>query len=125
MLERELPFSMEWQGTTFMLGNASIHTAHKVRNYLQEKTYNILSWPPYSPNLNPIEHCWRLLKLNTHQVAPQLPQMTNPEAAQSLIQKVLPHVWNNIPQAHLDSLIKNMPKRFKAVIKAKGWYTKY
>ena len=108
-----------------MHDNAPIHTTFKVGDYLQETTYNVMSWPPYSPDLNLIEHCWHPLKLNAHIVAPQLPQMTNVKAAQDLLQDILPNAWNNIPQAHLDSLIKSMPKRVKVVIDAEGWYTKY
>ena len=125
MLERELPILMEQQGTSFMHDNAPIHTTHKVGDYLRETTYNVMSWPPYSPNLNPIEHCWRPLKLNAYRVAPQLSQMTNAEAAQDLFRDILSNAWNNIPQAHLDSLIKSLPQRVKAVIDAEGWYTKY
>ena len=120
MLEQELPSLIKRQGTIFLHDNAPIHTAHEVGDYLQETTYNVMSWPSYSPDLNPIEHCWRLLKLNAHIVAPQLPQMTNVEAAQDLLQDILPNAWNKIPQVHLDSLIRSMPKRIKAVIDAEG-----
>ena len=43
MLEQELPSLIKQQGTIFMHDNASIHTAHKVGDYLQETTYNVMS----------------------------------------------------------------------------------
>ncbi|KAF2682730.1 hypothetical protein K458DRAFT_306513, partial [Lentithecium fluviatile CBS 122367] len=32
---------------------------------------------------------------------------------------------NNIPQEVIDNTILSMPRRYKAIIGAKGWYTKY
>ena len=86
MLEQELQFLLEWQGTIFMHNNVPIY---KVRDYLQKMTYNVSSWLLYSPDLNPIKHCWHPLKLNAQQVTPQLLQMINPKAAQCLFQEVL------------------------------------
>ena len=81
MLKQELSSLIEWQGTIFMHGNVPIHILPKVKNYLQEMSFNILSWSLYSLDLNSIKNCWRALKLNTHQVVLQLPQMMNPKAA--------------------------------------------
>ena len=33
--------------------------------------------------------------------------------------------WFRIPQNAIDNSIISMPKRYKAIIDAKGWYTKY
>jgi hypothetical protein len=33
--------------------------------------------------------------------------------------------WDKIPQKAIDNAILSMPRRYKAVIEAKGWYTKY
>jgi hypothetical protein len=40
----------------FMQDNASIHTAHSVRDWFRNAGLKCLDWPPYSPDLNPIEH---------------------------------------------------------------------
>jgi transposase len=39
-----------------MQDNASIHTAHKVKDWFEENGIQTTDWPPYSPDLNPIEH---------------------------------------------------------------------
>lgn len=50
----------------FILDNAGFHKTNVIRDYLQK--YN--SWigvefiPPYSPELNPIETCWKVTKNN-------------------------------------------------------------
>lgn len=47
-----------------VLDNASYHTAGVVREYLAElsETFRVLWLPPYSPELNDIEHIWRYVK---------------------------------------------------------------
>ena len=37
----------------------------------------------------------------------------------------LEKAWHNIPESMLESLVRSIPRRVNAVIKAKGWYTKY
>ncbi len=130
MLERELPLvyhhdASNTSSTIFIHDNAPIYTAHVVTNWLQQSRYNVIDWPPYSPDLNLIEHCWQPLRLNAHSIAPQLLQTTNKEQAEVLLHDVLSNAWNAIPRSHFDKLIESMPRRVKAVIDTEGWYTKY
>src|ERR1700712_3882695 len=50
-------------GYEFMQDNTSIHTARKVKAwFLENRVKQLLDWPPYSPDLNPIKHIWWYLK---------------------------------------------------------------
>jgi transposase len=40
----------------FMQNNAHIHTAKKVKKWFEDEGIPVMEWPPYSPDLNPIEH---------------------------------------------------------------------
>ena len=41
------------------------------------------------------------------------------------LKEVLPEAWNSIEESMFKALWTSMPKWVKAVIMAKGWYTKY
>jgi len=43
-------------GLIFMQDNAPIHTAKAVALWFRENSINVMEWPLYSPDMNPIEH---------------------------------------------------------------------
>ncbi len=91
-----------------MHDNAPIHSADYVQEWLGTSLYCVMEWPPYSPDLNLIEHCWQPLKENVHRLAPILLHLTAADAERRLTE-VLPIAWSLIPRFHYDKLIKSMP----------------
>ncbi|CAK9809351.1 Transposable element Tcb1 transposase [Anthophora plagiata] len=101
--------------------------SYMVRNQTREKPvslyvatqgFQVLDWPPQSPDLNPIEHLWGLLKRSVANFEPG-----SRSSLQLWADVVL--AWQNIQREQCRNLVDSMPRRIKAVIKAKGGYTKY
>ncbi len=64
-------------GSIFMHDNALIHTGHLIREWLTENRVEVMDWPPYNPDLNPIENLWALLKAEMYKQFPELSDMPN------------------------------------------------
>jgi DDE superfamily endonuclease len=124
VLEEAIPTC--WQpGQIFMQDNAPIHTAQVVKEYFESEGIPLLPWPPYSPDLNPIEHLWHLIKTWLQKNRPDLCHGGKSEEDRAALGRAIVEAWDAIPQESIDGLIRSMGKRCKAVIKAEGWHTKY
>lgn len=125
VLEDNLPFHYT-DDLVFMQDNAPIHTATKVREWFQENGISTTDWPPYSPDLNPIEHVWKALKELVNQMYPELWNATSKaESDLQALEDALCKAWDDLPDSLFDSLVSSMTRRIEACIKAKGWHTKY
>ncbi|KAG0973914.1 hypothetical protein G6F29_012547 [Rhizopus arrhizus] len=123
ILEDELMKTIDWyelqkEDIVFQQDNASAHTAKKISKWLENNNITVLRWPPHSPDLNPIENLWSILK------RPLLQYEKQPDGMLELWSRI-ENVWESITQKECQKLIESMPKRIKAVYNAKGGRTKY
>ena len=133
--DKLLPFfqALRDDGATdiiFQQDNAKVYTSKLAKAWLKDSAiqngFTIMEWPAYSPDMNPIEELWAHLKAELHRRYPdtKLLQGTSVAIKQKL-QDRLWEIWWDIGEDILDSLIESMPCRVKALIAARGWYTKY
>jgi hypothetical protein len=94
------------------------HTSRRTKEWLRHKGIVTLPWPAQSPDLNPIEHLWGSLKR-------RLGQYTSPPKGQQELAERVAQEWEKIPATECQRLIESMPRRLRAVIRAKGGHTKY
>jgi hypothetical protein len=86
--------------------------------WFDDHNINCMGWPAQSPDLNPIEHLWTILKnkLNEYDTPPSGVWELWDRAAEK---------WMDITEYDCQKLIRSMPRRLQAVVKAKGGHTKY
>ncbi|CAJ0967905.1 unnamed protein product, partial [Ranitomeya imitator] len=113
--EQLLPTVQEQFGAQqclFQHDGAPCHKAKVITKWLMEQNIEILGpWPGNSPDFNPIENLWLIIK---RQVDKQKP--TNSGKMQELIMQE----WTAISQDLVQKLIESMPGRIAEVLKKKG-----
>lgn len=77
-----------------------------------------MEWPAQSPDLNPIENLWMVLKRAISS------RNRSPQTVADLLM-IIREEWDKIPKETVQTLVESMPKRALEVIKAKGFATKY
>lgn len=60
-----------WPGAVVIVDNLRAHTVAGVREAIEARGARLLSLPPYSPDFNPIEHCWSKIKTILRRLKPR------------------------------------------------------
>ena len=111
-------YDMKPEDVIFQQDNDPKHTAKSVQKQLEEQSFQVLAWPPQSPDLNLIENLWVTLKR-------QLNKYEKPPKGMIELWECVQVEWNKIEEDTCVKLVESMPKRMKAVIKSKGMWTDY
>ena len=105
----------------FMQDGAPCHRTADVKQFLAEEESKVMSWPAQSPDLNPIENVWQMLKIKFHERFTHLRcSLSKSQASIDKYGAILQEVWEELSPTMISNLIRSMPGRMKAVIEAKG-----
>jgi len=116
--EKLIPFMALHRCKTFLQDGAPCHKSKRTMAVLKGAGVQVLDWPGNSPDLNPIENIWSIMKgrLKTDSTITSLPKL----------KRAITVLWvKGMEQGLFRKLALGMPERLKAVIKAKGQMTKY
>ena len=87
------------------------HTSRVAKQFIAENSINTIDWPSNSPDLNPIENIWTIIKNN---VEKRMPQNINE------LTKFLAEEWNAIPQSTINNLVMSMKTRCELILEKNG-----
>ena len=95
----------------FMQDGATSHTSKTTVQWLQSQCKFIQGWPANSPDLNPIEHLWAILKAAVYKCKPKTVDD---------LKRVLQITWDQISIQKINNLVSSFYQRLQLVINNKG-----
>ncbi|UYV76758.1 hypothetical protein LAZ67_14001967 [Cordylochernes scorpioides] len=109
-----LPYLQGVPNALYQQDNVRPHTARISQQALQD--VQMLPWPPYSPDLSPIEHVWDIIGRRLH----ALPQPRSEDELWQMVERE----WRAIPQDTIRTLIDSLPRRVAACIAVRVYHSK-
>jgi len=101
-------FGSRW---IFQQDNDPKHTSGKAKEFFRDFKVLILEWPSNSPDINPIENLWSIIK---RQVEKRKPKNLNE------LETFMNEEWLKIDPQILINLVNSMKDRLIAIIQANG-----
>ncbi len=101
------PFG-DWAAGQYSNMTTNPNTPQTTTALLKKLKVKVMDWPSMSPDLNPIEHLWGILKWEVEER--KFSNIHHPR-------DVVMEEWKRTPVATCEALVNSMPERVKAVLK--------
>ena len=103
----------------FMQDNDPKHKAKETMSLLAQKCPKLLDWPSNSPDLNPIENLWSILKSKVEKKVNKLVMKKKGVSVDAFLE-IIQREWEGIENKTYLNLVKSMPARLEQVIEQDG-----
>ena len=112
-------FIRQYPELFLMQDHAPGHAPKLTLAEFEKRRIQLIFWPPFSPDLNPIETVWNLMKdwIQNHYPDDKL--------SYKVLRQAVMEAWEAVGWQQLEDLLVSMPRRCEAVIAANGMYTKF
>ncbi len=100
----------------FQHDNDPKHTSKTTTALLKKLRVKVMDWPSMSPDLNPIEHLWGILKRKVEER-----KVSNIHQLHDVVMEE----WKRTPVATCEAFMNSMSKRVKTELENNGGHTKY
>ena len=100
----------------FQQDNVRFHTTPDTVTYLHEKGVTLVEWPPWSPDLNPIENLWNVLKARVYARFPQTMEE---------MEQIIREEWAATDLTFISHICRSMPRRLQLLLDNNGHKISY
>ena len=98
--------------------NPPPHSSSMTITELRARCISTTVWPPYSPDLNPIESVWNQMKYLIEDKYPDLGEGRQRSSRE--IREIVDEAWESVSSEDLMKLLLTIPARCQAVLDADG-----
>jgi transposase len=119
VVKPEMDFSREENRVLiFQQDNAKAHKAASVLQYFAEWGYEVLDWPPQSPDLSPIENIWNVMKMRLKAMRPR-------PRTKATMRNAMMGIWDELEDDLRENLILTFRSRCVECLKNKGGLVRF
>ena len=107
------------RGWRFQQDNSPIHTSQVTRRLFEARNIRVMDWPSNSPDLNPIENLWAILKKKVEKKV-GIWLMKEKKLTITEFQEIIKQEWEGLDRDLYLKLSRSMKNRIDQVIEREG-----